>query len=103
MTILFERTPTGEEHVWGSVLVWQPPTRVAFSFHPGRDDKEAQTVEVSFSATPEGTRVILTHGGWEKLSANARQARDSYDQGWQPVFVTGFRKYIRNTRNAQVK
>ena len=38
---IFERTRAGEEYAWGSVLVWQPPTRVAFSFHPGRDAKES--------------------------------------------------------------
>jgi uncharacterized protein YndB with AHSA1/START domain len=98
---IFERTRAGEEHSWGSVLVWQPPTRVAFSFHPGRDDKEAQTVEVTFSAAPEGTSVVLTHSGWEKLSANARQARDSYNQGWEGVFVTAYPEYIRSRKQSQ--
>jgi len=93
---IFERTRAGEEHSWGSVLVWHPPKRVAFSFHPGRDDREAQTVEVTFSAAPEGTIVVLTHSGWEKLSADARQARDSYNQGWEGVFVTAYPEYIRN-------
>jgi uncharacterized protein YndB with AHSA1/START domain len=95
---IFERTRDGEEHAWGSVLVWQPPTRVAFSFHPGRDEQEAQTVEVTFSGAPEGTRVVLTHSGWEKLSANAQQARDSYNQGWEGVFVTNYPEYIRNIK-----
>jgi uncharacterized protein YndB with AHSA1/START domain len=98
---IFERTRAGEEYSWGIVLVWQPPTRVAFSFHPGRDEKEAQTVEVTFSAAPEGTSVVLTHSGWEKLSANARQARDSYNQGWEGVFVTAYPEYIRNRKQFQ--
>ena len=92
---IFERTRAGDEHTWGSVLVWQPPVRVAFSFHPGRDAKESQTVEVTFSSTPEGTRVVLVHSGWEKLSANAQQARDSYQQGWEGVFVTAYPEHIR--------
>jgi hypothetical protein len=83
---IFERPRSGHEHLWGSVLVWQPPVRVQFSFHPGRDEKEAQTVEITFSSVPEGARVVLTHSGWEKLSANAQKARDSYDQGWETVF-----------------
>jgi uncharacterized protein YndB with AHSA1/START domain len=93
---IFERTRAGDEHAWGSVLVWQPPTRVAFSFHPGREEKESQTVEVTFSAAPKGTRVELTHSGWERLSANAQQARDNYNQGWELVFVTAYPEHIGN-------
>ena len=95
---IFERTRAGEEHIWGSVLVWQPPARVEFSFHPGRDEMEAQTVAVTFSLAPEGTRVVLTHSGWEKLSANAQQARDSYNQGWEGVFVTAYAEYLQNRK-----
>jgi uncharacterized protein YndB with AHSA1/START domain len=93
---IFERTGAGEEHVWGRVLAWQPPERLVFSFHPGRDAQEAQTVEVTFSPAPEGARVVLTHSGWEKLSAHAQQARDSYNQGWEGVFVNTYSEYIQN-------
>jgi uncharacterized protein YndB with AHSA1/START domain len=95
---IFERTHAGEEHIWGSVLAWQPPERVVFSFHPGRDDKQAQTVEVTFCAAPEGARVVLTHSGWDKLGANAQQARDRYNQGWEGVFVTAYHEYIRTRK-----
>lgn len=98
---LFERTRTGEEHVWGRVLTWQPPARLVFSFHPGRDDKEAQTVEVMFSSVPEGTRVTLTHSDWERLGTNAQQARDSYNQGWEGVFVTTYRQFVQIRKQAQ--
>src|SRR5580692_10287202 len=33
---IFERALSGEEHVWGTVLTWGPPSQVVFSFHPGR-------------------------------------------------------------------
>jgi uncharacterized protein YndB with AHSA1/START domain len=95
---LFERTGSGEEHVWGTVLAWKPPVRVVFSFHPGRDDKEAQTVEVTFLPAPEGARVVLTHSGWENLSTNAQRSRDSYNQGWEGVFVTAYQQYIQNRK-----
>jgi uncharacterized protein YndB with AHSA1/START domain len=90
---IFERTHTGDEHLWGSVLAWEPPTRVKFSFHPGRDAAEAQTVEITFSPVPEGARVVLTHSGWERLGANAQKARDGYDQGWESVFVGAYREH----------
>jgi uncharacterized protein YndB with AHSA1/START domain len=72
--------------------------RVEFSFHPGRDDKEAQTVEVTFSPVPEGTKVVLLHSGWEKLSANAQKTRDSYNQGWQTVFVSAYSDYAKSRK-----
>jgi uncharacterized protein YndB with AHSA1/START domain len=95
---IFERTDGGEDHAWGSVLVWQPPTRLAFSFHPGRDAQEAQTVEVTFSPAPDGTQVVLMHSGWEKLHANPQEARDSYNAGWQGVFVTVHADYVGTRR-----
>ena len=54
---------------------------MVFSFHPGRDDKEAQTAEVTFSPAQEGARVVLTHSGWEKLGAKAQKARDATRDG----------------------
>ncbi len=38
---IFERAHSDEEHAWGSVLAWDPPLRVSFSFHPGRDEQQA--------------------------------------------------------------
>ena len=32
----YERTKNGDEHLWGTVLVWDPPSRVVHSWHPGR-------------------------------------------------------------------
>lgn len=93
---IFERARSGEEYTWGTVLEWQPPARAVFSFHPGRDQKEAQTVEVAFSPVAEGARVVLTHSGWEKLGVNARKTRDSYEQGWVSV-VGGYREYVENS------
>jgi Activator of Hsp90 ATPase homolog 1-like protein len=96
---IFERAPSGEEHIWGSVLAWQPPARVAFSFHPGRDPKECQTVEVLFSAAPEGARVVLTHSGWEKLGVHAQKTRDDYNQGWERV-IAAYGEHIQNRNSA---
>jgi uncharacterized protein YndB with AHSA1/START domain len=95
---IFERTPTGKEYPWGTVLAWEPPTLVAFSFHPGRDEKEAQRVDVRFSLIPEGAKVVLTHSGWEKLTADAQKSRDSYNQGWESVFVIKYREYIQRPK-----
>ncbi|HWW21436.1 MAG TPA: SRPBCC domain-containing protein [Steroidobacteraceae bacterium] len=52
----------------GRVRVWQPPSRVAFSWRNANFAPEESTdVEVEFSATRSGTLVTVTHQGWEAL------------------------------------
>jgi uncharacterized protein YndB with AHSA1/START domain len=84
----------GERHVWGRVLVWDPPARVAFTWHPGRAVDTAQRVEVVFEPSENGTRVTLTHSGWERLGAEAAAARRSYNDGWENVFVQAFASFV---------
>jgi uncharacterized protein YndB with AHSA1/START domain len=33
---VYERLESGDEHDWGEILVWEPPERLAFTWHPGR-------------------------------------------------------------------
>lgn len=89
---LFERGG-GEEHDWGKVTVWEPPSRLGFSWHPERGPDTAQHVEVTFTPEAGGTRVTLTHSGWERLGKDAAATRDNYDGGWETVFVTAFAEY----------
>ena len=53
---LVETTRDGAAHRWGTVDAWDPGARIAFSWHPGRDDSAAQRVDgqhtwVSFSSS----------------------------------------------------
>jgi len=61
---VLERTRSGEEREWGTVLHWDPPRRVEFTWHPGTSIDRDQSVEVEFSVEADGTRVTLTHSGW---------------------------------------
>lgn len=91
---ILERDVTGREFAWGTVLVWTPPDRVVFSWHPGRDEQSAQTVEVVFTPAPNGAEVVLTHGGWERLRReDAARTRDGYEKGWEAVFERVFADY----------
>ena len=83
---IVETTRDGATHRWGTVSAWAPGERVAFSWHPGRDDSAAQWVEVTFAATAAGSLVTLTHGGFEKLGDRALQAKSEYENGWPTVF-----------------
>jgi uncharacterized protein YndB with AHSA1/START domain len=62
---LFETTAAGEETDLGSILVWDPPRRVEFTWHPGNSDDDDQTVTVAFGVEADGTRVTVTHQGWQ--------------------------------------
>jgi uncharacterized protein YndB with AHSA1/START domain len=82
---LFERTASGEEHVWGTLTAWDPPHRIVYSWHPGRSDETSQVVEVTFTAAGEGTRVDVRHHGWEKLGGRLDETIASYQEGWDKV------------------
>jgi uncharacterized protein YndB with AHSA1/START domain len=82
---LFERTPAGEEHVWGVVGAWDPPHRVGYSWYPGRGAETAQEVEVTFSPVGESTRVDVRHWGWEKLGDRMEPIVAEYTTGWDKV------------------
>jgi uncharacterized protein YndB with AHSA1/START domain len=81
---VFERWREGTES-WGEILVWEPPQRIAFSWHPGSDPATATEVEVVFAAEGGRTRVELEHRGWERLGERAPEVRAGYAEGWQAV------------------
>jgi uncharacterized protein YndB with AHSA1/START domain len=82
---IVERIRGGRESVWGTVTAWDPPRRVAFTWHPGAEPATAQDVEVRFTAEGDRTRVDLEHRGFERLGALARRARRGYPLGWAYV------------------
>jgi uncharacterized protein YndB with AHSA1/START domain len=85
---LVERATSGDEAVWGEVLAWEPPARIALTWHPGYADGEPTTeVEVRFRAHGGTTVVELEHRGWERLGDRAAEARASYRTGWELVLA----------------
>lgn len=84
---IYERTHDGGIHVWGTVIAYEPPDRVVFTWHPGREPDTAQEVEVRFQPAERGTRVELEHRRWELFGDEAESMRSRYDSGWE--FVLG--------------
>lgn len=84
---LYERLDDGTELVWGTVLAWRAPAEVSFTWHVGRAPDTAQTVTVRFTGTATGTRVELTHAGWEALGRDAAARREGYASGWRTVLA----------------
>ena len=88
---IYERTGAGEEHEWGEVTVWEPPTRFGYLWHLRRDRADATDVEVRFVDAGDGsTTVEIVHSGWERLGAEGEPWRDRNHGGWAtllPHFV----------------
>ena len=79
---IVETAPDGAEHLWGTVTAWEPPGRLAFTWHPGRAPETRQEVEITFLSEGDGTRVSLVHSGWERLGERAGEVRENYVRGW---------------------
>jgi uncharacterized protein YndB with AHSA1/START domain len=94
---VIEKTRGGEEHAWGEVLVWEPPARFAFSWHPGRAADTAQEVDVRFAAAGETTRVVLEHRGWEKLVGPGGEIPEHFDTGWDEA-LTSYIEFAERSR-----
>ena len=84
---VYERTRSGREHDWGKVLVWEPPQRFAFSWHPGRAPDTAQEVDVRFTAAGDDTEVALEHRGWERLVGPGGQIPAHFESGWDDALA----------------
>ena len=84
---IIETLPDGTTSIWGTITAWEPPSRVAFTWHPGRDLEEATEVQVVFEPTADtATAVTLVHGGWS-ARPDGIAARRNYDTGWDLVLA----------------
>lgn len=87
----YERNVEGAQCDWGTVLKWDPPHRVAFSWHvgPGHDSPDwvcdpdiakASEVEIRFTAAgPSTTLVELEHSKLERHGEGYEQLRELFD------------------------
>jgi uncharacterized protein YndB with AHSA1/START domain len=84
---IFERTPSGAEHQWGRITAWDPPARLAYTWHLLFEPEDATDVEIRFvDLGGDRTRVEIVHGGWERLGGPASQRREGNRLGWTSVF-----------------
>jgi len=89
---VFDRGVDGTECAWATVLAYEPPERVVFSWNISlewqieRDPRRSSEVEVRFaSEAPDRTRVTLEHrhierhgDGWEQMHKSVGSP-----DGWQ--------------------
>jgi len=91
---IYEIAEDGTEHDWGKVLAVEVPTRLKFTWHPGRDAARATEVEITFAETNGKTAMHLIHRGWENYGDGAEETRAGYEPGWQFVAGERFGGYI---------
>jgi len=87
---IFERAVDGSEHDWGRILVWEPPHRLAYSWHLFFDAAEATDIEVTFTEVGDATAVRIEQSGWERLGAAGEARRARTHSVWQaltPAFI----------------
>lgn len=87
---IIETTPAGDEAHWGTITHWRPGEALGISWYVGRTEEEATDILVVFQPTDTGTRVELTHSGFERLVETATTARESYRTGWDLVLCQCF-------------
>jgi len=80
--LIYEEHYDGTRMLWGTVTAFDAPNRVAFTFHPSREESDAQLIEVRFLPDGVGTRVELTSSGWDKMGKSAQRAYGAYRLNW---------------------
>ena len=105
----YERNVAGKEGDWGTVLKWDPPHLVCFSWHigPGHDQPDwkfdpdmskASEVEIRFKAlNPDTTFVELEHRKIERHGEGAEQLRHLFDG--PGAWITILEKFAQTVEN----
>ena len=106
----YECNTAGEQGNWGTVLAWNPPHGVAFSWHmgPGHDQHDwqydpdparASQVDVTFKAEgPNATLVELVHSKLERHGDGYVQLRALFDSpgAWSAI-LTSYADCLKRT------
>jgi hypothetical protein len=82
---IVEHARDGGEHDWGTVLDWEPPTRLRYLWHLFFDAAEATEVEVTFTGVAGHTAVRLEQRGWERLGKTGPPRRARTQQAWSAL------------------
>jgi uncharacterized protein YndB with AHSA1/START domain len=82
----YERAADGVEFGRGRVTAWEPPDRLASTWHLKRVPSKATDVEIRFVApTDERTPVVIEHRGWGRPGAAAGEWRTHNRAGWETL------------------
>jgi uncharacterized protein YndB with AHSA1/START domain len=105
----YEKDEDGSECNWGTVLVYEPPQKLVFSWHLNGDFEfvpditQASEVEIRFIPEDLGkTRVELEHRHFERHGESGDRLRTEVDKpgGWSYV-LEGYVKAVGESRHAR--
>ncbi len=82
---IIETKHDGTTAPWGRITTWQPGAAFGVSWHVGRPEEQSTDILVVFTPTDMGTRVDLTHGGFDRLGETAFATWEGYVTGWDYV------------------
>lgn len=85
---IFERTPDGTEYDWGRIVQWEPPSRLVYDWHIGRNADGATQVELTFvDLGDDQSRLDIVHRGWERLGTEGESWRNANSAGWASLIA----------------
>lgn len=88
---LYEIGVDGSECQWGTVKLWDPPSRFVFYWQLSTEwqfDRAVNTeVHVTFMEEGDGTRVVLEHKNLEAYGEKAEEMKKTFesDGGWKSL------------------
>ncbi len=88
---IVETKQNGETGRWGTITHWDRGAALGVSWYVGRPQDEATDVLIVFTPTDTGTRVDLTHSGFDRLADTAMHG--NYAKGWDMVLGHCFHSY----------
>jgi uncharacterized protein YndB with AHSA1/START domain len=92
----FERFVDGDELQVGSVVDCDRPERIVFTWRAADWDGETE-VEVTFTPVTEGTRVDLTHRGFDRIGPVGPDVAAKFRGGW-PGVIAAYATGLKRTR-----
>lgn len=95
-----ETKPDGETGRWATVTRWEPGHALGLSWYVGRPTEEATDLLVVFTPVQTGTRVDLTHSGFDRLGETAMAMHGNYQHGWDHVLVSCFGQFCAQKARA---
>jgi uncharacterized protein YndB with AHSA1/START domain len=86
---IYERTAGGAEHDWGEITEWDPPHRLAYTWHIREDGVDGADVAVEFIQEKAKTRVQIDHSGWWRMGAPDTGPDDASAAVWSIAGAEG--------------